>query len=125
MGYDQRGFQGTKGKASGVTSSQVLGSGSLASFQRCQKRASACWARSASSTQAESSQLLEMSAQQGPNPQGEDAFEFRLARQPVGEQIDQPQQIRVLGWVLAVAATDPSPPGRNRRSRSSSATTAR
>ena len=52
--------QGTKGKASGVTSSQVLGSGLLASFQRCQKRASACFARSSSSTQADSSQLLEM-----------------------------------------------------------------
>jgi hypothetical protein len=69
--------------------------------------------------------VLAASAQQGPNPEGEDAFEFRLARQPVGEQIDQPQQIPVLGWVLAVAAADSSPPGRNRRSRSSSATTAR
>ena len=60
VGYGQRGFQGTKGKARGVTSSQVLGSGSLASFQRCQKRSSACCARSASSTQAESSPLLEI-----------------------------------------------------------------
>ena len=58
VGYGQRGFQGTNGKASGVTSSQVLGS--LASFQRCQKRASACCARSASSTQADSSQLQEI-----------------------------------------------------------------
>ena len=60
VGYDQRGFQGTKDKASGVTSSQVLGSGSLASFQRCQNRASACLARSSSTMHADSSQLLEM-----------------------------------------------------------------
>ena len=60
VGYDQRGFQGTNGNASGVTSSQVLGSGSLASFQRCQNRASACLARSSSSTHTESSQLLEI-----------------------------------------------------------------
>ena len=52
--------QGTKGKASGDTSSQVLGSGSEASFQRCQNRASACLARSSSSTHTESSQLLEI-----------------------------------------------------------------
>ena len=44
--------------------------------------------------------VLAASAQQGPNPQGEDAFEFRLARQPVVQQIDQPQQIPILRRVL-------------------------
>ena len=49
-----------KGNASGITSSQVLGSGSEASFQHCQKRASACLARSSSTMHADSSQLLEI-----------------------------------------------------------------
>ena len=53
-------LQGTKGKASGVTSSQVLGSGSLASFQRCQKKAPAWRLRSSSSMHTYRLQLREM-----------------------------------------------------------------